>query len=84
MKEGIHPEYKEITVVMTDGAEFQTRTAANVPNGVIRLDVDPLNHPAWKGGSGMISSRKGQAAKFENKFGRFGFGGQKTKEGENQ
>ena len=51
----IHPDYHDISVVMTDGTEYITRSTYGKPGDVLKLDVDPLTHPAWQGGSGQIS-----------------------------
>ncbi len=47
MKKGIHPEYKEITVVMSDGTEFTTRSTMDVSDGVYKSEVDSKNHPFY-------------------------------------
>lgn len=70
MKANTHPDYHEITVVMTDGTEYKTRTTWGKPGDTMRLDIDPLSHPAWKGGSYKIME-KGQLSKFEKRFGSF-------------
>ena len=70
MKAGIHPEYHEITVVMTDGSEYKTRSTQGKEGDVLKLDVDPLTHPAWQGGTGKVIE-KGQLDKFEGKYGSF-------------
>ena len=46
MKKDIHPDYHEITVVMTDGSERKTRSTMGKEGDVIKLDIDPLTHPA--------------------------------------
>jgi large subunit ribosomal protein L31 len=64
MKQGIHPKYEEITVIMTDGTTFKTRSTLGQKE--LRLDVDPKTHPAWIGG---VTLRKtGQMEKFNNRF----------------
>ncbi len=70
MKAETHPEYHEITVVMTDGTEYKTRSTFGKEGEVLKLDVDPLNHPAWQGGTGKVIE-KGQLDKFEGKYGSF-------------
>lgn len=70
MKTDIHPDYHEITVVMTDGSEYKTRTTWGKAGDTMRLDIDSLSHPAWKGGVGKITE-KGQLSKFEKRFGSF-------------
>lgn len=74
MKKDIHPDYHEITVVMTDGAEFKTRTTWGKEGDVLKLDVDPRTHPAWTGGGRRIVDTGGQVARFNKRFGSFGFG----------
>src|SRR3546814_18771550 len=49
MKADTHPEYHMITVKMTDGTEFQTRSTWGKEGATMALDLDPLSHPAWTG-----------------------------------
>ena len=60
MKEGIHPDYHEITVVMTDGTSYQTRSTYGKPGDTLRLDIDPKSHPAWTGGQQRLVDSGGQ------------------------
>ncbi|MBJ57063.1 MAG: 50S ribosomal protein L31 [Rickettsiales bacterium] len=69
MKKKIHPEYHEIKVVMTDGSEFKTRSTFGKPGEILKLDVDPISHPAWTGGNAQIREDAGQVARFKKKFG---------------
>jgi len=70
MKQGIHPDYHPITIVMTDGTRYETRSTWGKAGDVLQLDVDPKTHPAWIGG---VSYRKtGQMEKFKSKYGAFG------------
>ncbi len=71
MKANIHPDYHEIKVVMTDGVEYTTHSCWGKPGDVMRLDIDPLNHPAWTGGSAKVME-KGRLAKFGNKYAGLG------------
>ena len=71
MKKDIHPDYHEITVVMTDGSEFKTRSTYGKGGDSIRLDIDPKSHPAWTGVHRLVDTG-GQLAKFKNKFSGFG------------
>jgi large subunit ribosomal protein L31 len=71
MKKDIHPDYHEITVVMTDGTEFKTRSTYGEPGAVLKLDIDPSTHPAWTGGPQRVLDT-GRVAKFRNKFKGFG------------
>ena len=72
MKADIHPDYQEITVVMTDGTEFKTRSTYGNEGDTLRLDIDPLTHPAWTGGNQRLVDTGGQIARFNNKFAAFG------------
>jgi large subunit ribosomal protein L31 len=71
MKKDIHPEYHEITVVMTDGTTYQTRSTWGKPGDSLKLDIDSKSHPAWTGVHRLIDSG-GQLAKFNKRFEGFG------------
>lgn len=71
MKADIHPGYHEITVQMTDGTEFKTRSTYGSEGDVLRLDIDPKTHPAWTGVHRLIDSG-GQLAKFNKRFSGLG------------
>ncbi len=70
MKADIHPDYHEITVVLTDGTEYKTHSTYGKEGDVLKLDVDPLTHPAWQGGTGKVVE-KGQLDKFASRYGGF-------------
>lgn len=72
MKKDTHPDYHEITVVMTDGTEFKTRSTMAEPGYTLKLDVDPKSHPAWTGGATRIVDTGGQVARFNKRFEGFG------------
>lgn len=72
MKKDIHPDYHTITVVMTDGATFETRSTWGAEGDTLTLDIDPKSHPAWTGGAGRLVDTGGQVAKFNKRFGGFG------------
>jgi large subunit ribosomal protein L31 len=71
MKKDIHPDYHTITVIMTDGTEYQTRSTYGAEGDSLRLDVDPKTHPAWTGEHRLVDTG-GQVAKFKKRFGSFG------------
>lgn len=71
MKKDIHPEYHEITVQMTDGSTFTTRSTWGKEGDVLKLDIDPKSHPAWTGVHRLLDSG-GQLAKFNKRFSNFG------------
>ena len=69
MKADTHPEYHMITVQMTDGSKYQTRTTWGKEVDVMTLEIDPLAHPAWTGGRGTMLDTGGQVARFNKRFG---------------
>lgn len=73
MKKDIHPDYHEITVIMTDGSEFKTRSTWGQPGDSLRLEIDPKTHPAWTGQHRLVDSG-GQVAKFNKRFKDLGLG----------
>ena len=77
MKKDTHPDYHMITVKMTDGSSFQTRSTWGEENGTLVLDIDPTTHPAWTGGGQKILDRDGRVGKFNKKF--EGFLGENSK-----
>ena len=70
-KAGIHPDYHTITVVMTDGSRYETRSTYGKEGDVLTLDVDPKTHPAWVGGVNLRQT--GRMEKFNNRFGGLNF-----------
>lgn len=71
MKKGIHPDYHTITVMMTDGTSYETRSTWGKEGDTMRLDIDPRTHPAWTGVQRLLDTG-GQLSKFKNRFGDFG------------
>src|SRR5687767_13734120 len=69
MKKDIHPAYHMITVKMTDGTEYQTRSTWGKEGDTMTLEIDPTAHPAWTGGTGRMLDAGGQVAKFNKRFG---------------
>ena len=67
MKRDIHPDYHEITVLMTDGTEYKTRSTYGKEGDTLRLDIDPKTHPAWTGVHRLVDTG-GQLAKFKKRF----------------
>src|ERR1700737_4094129 len=72
MKEGIHPDYHEITVVMTDGTSYKTRSTYGKAGDTLRLEIDSKSHPAWTGGQQRLLDSGGQLARFNQRFGGIG------------
>lgn len=71
MKKDTHPEYHMITVEMTDGSTYQTRSTMGAEGDVLKLDVDPKTHPAWTGGGHRLLGG-GQLDRFNKRFANFG------------
>ena len=69
MKKNIHPNYKNLKVLMTTGEEFIT--GSTYPGETLLLDIDFREHPAWKGGVATLNSKANQVASFNKKFGNF-------------
>jgi large subunit ribosomal protein L31 len=71
MKKQGHPDYHKITVVMTDGSKFETRSTWGKEGDRLSLDVDPLSHPAWTGGGVKLLDTAGQLGRFKKRFDAF-------------
>ncbi|MBK8456551.1 MAG: 50S ribosomal protein L31 [Phyllobacteriaceae bacterium] len=72
MQDKIHPDYHFITVVMTDGTSYKTRSTYGKEGDTLNLDIDPSTHPAWTGGQQTLLDRGGRLSKFKNKFSNLG------------
>ena len=68
MKNEIHPDYRTITVEMTDGTTYETRSTWGKEGDTLSLDIDPTSHPAWTGGTKQIQEG-GRVAAFNKRFG---------------
>jgi large subunit ribosomal protein L31 len=68
MKADIHPDYHEITVVMTDGTSYKTRSTYGKAGDTLRLEIDSKSHPAWTGGQQRLVDSGGQLARFNKRF----------------
>ena len=64
MKEGIHPEYKTVTVKCACGAEYETRSTKDN----IRLDICSKCHPFFTGRQKLVDSG-GRVDRFKKRFG---------------
>ena len=71
MKKDIHPDYHEITVIMTDGTKYKTRSTMGKSGDTLKLDIDPKSHPAWTGQHRILDSG-GQVARFNKRFSGLG------------
>lgn len=67
MKAEGHPDYHEITVIMTDGSTYKTHTTWGKAGDTMRLEIDSISHPAWTGVH-RVMDQGGQVAKFNKRF----------------
>lgn len=65
MKKGIHPAYKTIEVVMTDGSTFQTRSCYSGDRMV--LEIDSKSHPFFTGKQ-MLLDTAGRVDRFNKRM----------------
>ena len=68
MKKDIHPDYHFINVKMTDGTVYKTRSTYGKSDENLNLEIDPLTHPAWTGGSQKLLDTGGRVSKFKKKY----------------
>ena len=71
MKKDIHPDYHEITIIMTDGSKYKTRSTMGKAGDTLKLDIDPKSHPAWTGQHRILDSG-GQVGRFNKRFSGLG------------
>ena len=69
MKTGIHPDYNEITVVMSDGSEITTRSTMKTKDGVYKSEIDSKNHPFYNKDK-KIQKKAGQIDRFNKRYKR--------------
>lgn len=69
MKQDIHPDYHFITVTLTDGSSYKTRSTYGKEGATLALDIDPRTHPAWTGGNAQLMDRGGRVSRFNSRFG---------------
>ena len=68
MKKDTHPDYHPITVVMTDGTKYETRSTYGKAGDTLQLDIDSKTHPAWTGTQGNLLDRGGRLSRFNDRF----------------
>ena len=68
MRDKIHPDYHEITIVMTNGTQYQTRSTWGKEGDKMNLDIDPTSHPAWTGGNQQLMDRGGRVSRFKKRY----------------
>ncbi|WP_347346952.1 50S ribosomal protein L31 [Nigerium sp.] len=65
MKQGIHPDYHETTVVCSCGNTFTTRSTAK--GGQIRAEVCSACHPFYTGKQKILDTG-GRVARFQKRY----------------
>jgi large subunit ribosomal protein L31 len=81
MKDGIHPEYREVLFVdLSNGFEFVTRSCvATREQGkskdgrelpLYKLDTSSESHPFYTGTQKSVDNMGGRVEKFRNRFGK--------------
>ena len=73
MKKDIHPNYHTIKVQLTDGSSFETKSTFGKEGDTLKLDIDPISHPAWTGEDSKLMDSDGQVAKFNKRFQNLNF-----------
>ena len=73
MKKEIHPKYHKIKIQLTDGSSFDTRSTYGKEGETLKLDIDPLSHPAWTGENSRMLDSDGQVAKFQKRLQNLNF-----------
>jgi large subunit ribosomal protein L31 len=66
MKAGIHPDYKEITVILSDGSEITTRSTMNTKDGVYKTEIDSKNHPFYT--NKAFTAKAGRVDRFKRMY----------------
>jgi large subunit ribosomal protein L31 len=69
MKKGIHPDYNEITVVMSDGSEIKTRSTMKLKDGVFKSEVDSKNHPFYNKDQ-KLQKKADRIDRFNKRYGK--------------
>lgn len=65
MKKGIHPYYRTVNVLMTDGSTFQTRSCYK--NDKMVLEIDSKSHPFFTGKQVLVDTA-GRVDRFNKRF----------------
>ncbi|MBR6917506.1 MAG: 50S ribosomal protein L31 [Clostridia bacterium] len=69
MKEGIHPEYKEVTIRCACGETVVTRSTKSDANGEIRVEICSKCHPFYTGKQKVVDTG-GRVDKFNKRLQR--------------
>ena len=69
MKEGIHPDYKEVTIRCACGESVVTRSTKSDANGEIRVEICSKCHPFYTGKQKVVDTG-GRVDKFNKRLQR--------------
>ncbi|HEU6456763.1 MAG TPA: type B 50S ribosomal protein L31 [Roseateles sp.] len=82
MKEGIHPNYREVAFVdLSNGFQFVTRSTVQSKETIeidgktlplVKLETTSESHPFYTGTQKSVDNLGGRVEKFRNKFARVG------------
>ena len=81
MKQGIHPQYREVCFIdLSNGFKFVTRTCANTKETIkmddgrelplYKLDTSSESHPVYTGTQKSVDTMGGRVERFRNKYGK--------------
>ena len=80
MKEGIHPNYREVLFVdLSNGFKFVTRSCVNTKETethegkeypLFKLDTSSESHPFYTGTQKSVDNMGGRVERFRNRFGK--------------
>jgi large subunit ribosomal protein L31 len=65
-KASMHPRFREITVIMTNGTSFKTRSTCS--SDVLKLEIDVTTHPAWTNESNFVNLKADKVTAFNTKY----------------
>lgn len=66
MKKDLHPEYNKITIKLSDGSTFETRSTMDREE--YASEVDSTNHPFYTGRRQYVDTA-GRVEKFRRRYG---------------
>lgn len=69
MKEGIHPQYKEVTIRCACGETVKTRSTKGDANGELRVDICSKCHPFFTGKQKFVDTA-GRVERFRQRYGK--------------
>ncbi|MBK6366332.1 MAG: type B 50S ribosomal protein L31 [Polaromonas sp.] len=81
MKDGIHPNYREVVFMdMSNNFQFVTRSCANTKETIklddgrelplFKLDTSSESHPFYTGTQKSVDNMGGRVERFRNRFGK--------------